>query len=154
MKKTLKIVGVFLFALGVVSIASAAGNKEPAKDTAAAPEKIVVNAMAYGDNSNQEGVNWVRIVKSFEKENPNIEIKYEMLYDEAYHQKVVARLASGDVPDLAYMGADARWGAPWKEASQQYDMRSLIDPEMYNLDLIPLWDRMVKFTKYLLEHQI
>ena len=137
MKKMFKTMSVLLLALGIVSIASAAGSKEAAKETAAAPEKVVVNAMAYGDNSNQEGVNWVRIVESFEKENPNIEIKYEMLYDEAYHQKVVARLASGDVPDVAYMGADARWGAPWKEAGQQYDMKSLIDPEMYNLDLIP-----------------
>lgn len=123
--------------LSIVSFAAAGGNKEAGDTASAAPEKIVVNAMAYGDNSNQEGVNWVRIVKAFEKENPNIEIKYEMLYDEAYHQKVVARLASGDVPDLAYMGADARWGAPWKEAGQQYDMRSLIDPDIYNLSLIP-----------------
>ena len=103
----------------------------------AAPQKIVVKAMAYGDNSNQEGVNWVRIVDAFEKANPNIDIDYEMLYDEAYHQKVVARLASGDVPDLAYMGADARWGLPWKEAGQQFDHRPYIDANYYDLALIP-----------------
>jgi len=98
---------------------------------------VVVNAMAYGDNSNQEGVNWVRIVDSFEKANPDIDIDYEMLFDEAYHQKVVSRLASGDVPDLAYMGADARWGTPWKEAGQQYDHRDLIDTDYYDMELIP-----------------
>jgi raffinose/stachyose/melibiose transport system substrate-binding protein len=103
----------------------------------AAPQKVVVKAMAYGDNSNQEGVNWVRIVDAFEKANPNIDIDYEMLYDEAYHQKVVARLASGDVPDLAYMGADARWGLPWKEAGQQFDHRPYIDANYYDLALIP-----------------
>lgn len=102
-----------------------------------APQKVVVKAMAYGDNSNQEGVNWVRIVDAFEKANPNIDIDYEMLYDEAYHQKVVARLASGDVPDLAYMGADARWGLPWKEAGQQFDHRPYIDANYYDLALIP-----------------
>lgn len=100
-------------------------------------KKVVVKAMAYGDNSNQEGQNWTRIVTAFEKENPNIKIDYEMLYDEAYHQKVTARLASGDVPALAYMGADARWGAPWKEASQQYDLKSVIDPTYYEMKLIP-----------------
>jgi raffinose/stachyose/melibiose transport system substrate-binding protein len=94
---------------------------QPASESGAG--KVVVKAMAYGDNSNQEGVNWVRIVNSFEKANPGIDIDYEMLYDEAYHQKVVARLAAGDVPDFAYMGADARWGLPWKEASQQFDHR-------------------------------
>ncbi len=97
---------------------------------------VVVNVLAYGDNANQEGVSWGRIVKSFEKENPNIDIDYELLYDEAYHQKVVARLASGDIPDMAYMGADARWGAPWQEAGQQYDHRDILDP-MYDRTLIP-----------------
>lgn len=99
--------------------------------------KVVVKTMAYGDNSNQEGVNWVRIVDAFEKENPGIDIDYEMLYDEAYHQKVVARLAAGDIPDLAYMGADARWGLPWKEAGQQFDHRGYIDETYYDLSLIP-----------------
>jgi len=78
----------------------------------AAP-KVVVKAMGYGDNSNPEGINWLRIVAAFEKANPDIDIDFELLYDEAYHQKVVARLAAGDVPHMAYMGADARWAKPW-----------------------------------------
>lgn len=133
MKSFLKTFLVIFIALSIVPFAMAQGSKE----AAGGAEKVVVKAMAYGDNSNQEGVNWVRIVKAFEKENPNIKIEYEMLYDEAYHQKVVARLASGDIPDLAYMGADARWGAPWKEAGQQYDMRDIIDSSVYDLSLIP-----------------
>jgi len=100
-------------------------------------EKIVVKTMAYGDNSNQEGLSWVRIVESFEAANPNIDIDYEMLYDEAYHQKVVARLASGDTPHLAYMGADARWGAAWQEAGQQIDHTPYIDTDYYDMNLIP-----------------
>ena len=108
------------------------------QDKAADGDKVVVvKTMAYGDNSNAEGVNWVRIVNTFQDENPNIKIDYELLYDEAYHQKVVARLASGDVPHLAYMGADARWGAAWKEAGQQYDHRDIIDKNLYDLKLIP-----------------
>jgi len=102
-----------------------------------ATEQVVVRAMAYGDNSNSEGVNWVRIVEEFEKENPDIKIDYELLYDEAYHQKVQARLASGDIPHMAYQGADARWGAPWKEANQQVDHRPWIDTAKYDLSLIP-----------------
>ena len=93
--------------------------------------------MGYGDNSNQEGLSWVRIVSEFEQANPGIKVQSELLYDEAYHQKVVARLASGDVPDLAYMGADARWGAPWKNANQQWDHRDFIDTDFYDIDLIP-----------------
>jgi raffinose/stachyose/melibiose transport system substrate-binding protein len=102
----------------------------------AAP-KVVVKAMGYGDNSNPEGVNWLRIVAAFEKANPDIDIDFELLYDEAYHQKVVARLAAGDVPDLAYMGADARWGKPWQEAGQQWNHKPFMDPKYYDLKLIP-----------------
>ncbi|HCM25125.1 MAG TPA: sugar ABC transporter substrate-binding protein [Treponema sp.] len=129
--KTVAIVAALLAAAGT---AFAAGQKEGA---AQAPAKVVVKAMAYGDNSNQEGVNWVRIVDSFEKENPAIDIDYEMLYDEAYHQKVAARLAAGDVPHFAYFGADARWGAPWKEAGQQFDHKALMDPSYYDMGLVP-----------------
>jgi len=102
----------------------------------AAP-KVVVKTMAYGDNSNPEGVNWLRIVAAFEKANPDIDIDFELLYDEAYHQKVVARLAAGDVPHLAYMGADARWGKPWQEAGQQWNHKPFMDAKYYDLKLIP-----------------
>jgi raffinose/stachyose/melibiose transport system substrate-binding protein len=102
----------------------------------AAP-KVVVRTMAYGDNSNPEGINWLRIVAAFEKANPDIDIDFELLYDEAYHQKVVARLAAGDVPHMAYMGADARWAKPWQEAGQQFDHKPFLDPSYYDLKLIP-----------------
>ncbi len=125
-----------LMLAALVLLAAVTGCQKKEAESAEA-QQVVVKAMAYGDNSNQEGVNWVRIVNSFEEENPDIKIDYEMLYDEAYHQKVVARLAAGDVPDLAYMGADARWGAPWKEAGQQFDHRDYIDADYYDFSLIP-----------------
>ena len=82
---------------------------------------ITLNVMGYGDNSNSEGQTFKRICDEFMAENPNIKVNYELLYDEAYHQKAVSRLAAGDVPDVAYMGADARWGSEWQEAGQQID---------------------------------
>ncbi|MCF7946134.1 MAG: extracellular solute-binding protein [Spirochaetia bacterium] len=130
MKKTL----IMLFVILICSplFVGAQGQQDAGQTS----DKVVIDVMAYGDNSNQEGVSWKRIVDTFEQNNPNIEIDYELLYDEAYHQKVVARLAAGDVPDMAYMGADARWGAPWKEAGEQWDHRDFLDP-MYDRELIP-----------------
>ena len=101
------------------------------------PEVTLINAMGYGDNSNSEGLSWTRIVEEFNQANPDIKVESELLHGEAYHQKVIARLASGDVPDLAYMGADARWGLPWQNAGQQWDHRDFIDTDFYNIDLIP-----------------
>jgi raffinose/stachyose/melibiose transport system substrate-binding protein len=136
MKRNGKLVMVLCVAL-LVLLTATVGAQGTSEKGAPATSQVVVKAMAYGDNSNQEGVNWVRIVNSFEKENPGIKIDYEMLYDEAYHQKVVARLAARDIPDLAYMGADARWGLPWKEAGQQFDHRPFLDGNYYDLSLIP-----------------
>ncbi len=130
MKKATLILAALVL-LAAVAFAGGTG------ESTAAPAKVVVDTMAYGDASNPEGVSWARIVDAFEKENPNIDIDYEMLYDEVYHQKVVARLAAGEVPDVAYMGADARWGLPWQEAGQQFDHRPYLDPKYYDLSLIP-----------------
>jgi len=144
MKKILKALLVAVIALMIVPAVMAGGKQEPAatetepaKTEPAKVEKIVVNAMGYGNNSNAEGMTWKRIVDAFEKENPDIDIQDELLYDEAYHQKVVARLASGDIPDFAYMGVDARWGAPWVEAGQQWDHRGHIDENYYDMNMIP-----------------
>lgn len=131
--KRLAMVLVVLMAAGAMAFAS--GQTDTKAATAAKP--VVVKAMAYGDNSNQEGVSWMRIVDAFEKANPGIDIQFEMLYDEAYHQKVIARLAAKDVPDFAYMGADARWAKPWQEAGQQFDIKSYLDANYYDLSLIP-----------------
>jgi raffinose/stachyose/melibiose transport system substrate-binding protein len=136
MKKTLIIAMTALVSAGMVFAGGQAQSGKAQSGTAPA-KTVVVKTMAYGDNSNAEGVNWVRIVKAFEQANPTIKIDYELLYDEAYHQKVSARLAAGDVPDLAYMGGDARWGGPWKEASQQFDHRPYIDANYFDLNLIP-----------------
>ena len=125
-----KVIALALCLLVVTGVVFATG---PSEDSGT----VVVSAMGYGNESNQEGVTWRRIVDSFEAANPGIDIQDELLYDEAYHEKVTARLASGDVPDLAYMGADARWGAPWAEAGQQFDMRPYIDWTYYDRNLIP-----------------
>ncbi len=130
MKKTITVAASLIVVAGMLLVGCQ-------KKAAPAAKQVVVKTMAYGDNSNSEGVNWVRIVDAFHKANPDIKIDYELLYDEAYHQKVSARLAAGDVPHLAYMGADARWGAPWKEAGQQFDHRPHIDAAYYDLNLIP-----------------
>lgn len=123
MKLSKKVVMVGLSAVLAMGLVFAGGNKDKAatKDAAAASDKVTLNIMGYGDNSNHEGQTFKRICDEFMAENPNITINYELLYDEAYHQKAVSRLAAGDVPDVAYMGADARWGAEWQEAGQQVD---------------------------------
>ena len=97
---------------------------------------VVLDVLAYGDNANEEGLGWVRIVETFMDENPDITIQYEILFEQPYHEKVKARLAAGEVPDIAYMGTDAKWGQSWKEADVQFDHRPYIDSDYFNADQI------------------
>ena len=124
MKNTKKVLLVCLIAVLAISVVFVGCAKKE--------EGLVLNVMGYGDNAGAEGQTFLRIIDAFQAENPDITVVSEMLFDEAYHQKVVARLASGDVPDVAYMGSDARWGAPWVEGNQQADITSYIDASVYD----------------------
>ncbi len=127
-----KVMLVALAAVLAMSMVFAGGKKE----TAAKTEKVVLDVMGYGNNANSEGQDFVRLVEEFMEENPDVEIVYELLFDEAYHQKVSARMAAKQFPDVAYMGADARWGGPWQEAGQQVDNVPYM-PDFINTNLIP-----------------
>jgi len=126
---------VFLVIIGLILAGGVFAGGD--SDKSAADQKITLNIMGYGDNSNQEGVIWNKQIAEFQKMHPEVNIVSELLYDEAYHQKVTARLAAGDAPHVAYMGADARWGAPWKEAGMQVDNRPYIDANFFDMNLIP-----------------
>lgn len=127
MKNTKKVLVLWLFAVLVMSLFFIACSKDSSG-------KLTLNIMGYGDNASVEGQSFVRIVEAFAEANPDITVVYELLFDEPYHQKVVARLASGDVPDVAYMGSDARWGAPWAEAQQQVDITDfIVESDMYDI---------------------
>lgn len=132
MKKLAKVLFVLILALAVVPFAAANAKGDTASD-----EAVVLDILAYGDNSNAEGIRFKRIVDDFMAANPNVDVQFEMLFDEAYFQKAGARIASGDIPDVYYGGADARWGTAWAEAGQQVDHRPFMDDTYYDLSLIP-----------------
>lgn len=77
---------------------------------------VTLSIFAYCDDDYYED-----LCNAFMEENPLITIDLEIAFDEAYHNRVEERLNEGDVPDIAYMGADARWGGKWQDADQQID---------------------------------
>jgi raffinose/stachyose/melibiose transport system substrate-binding protein len=79
--------------------------KAPAVD---ASGNVVLKVMAFGDNSTPEGQTWDEFVKDFQAANPGIVIQSEMLYNDPYHQKLKARIAAGDIPDIAYLWSGSR----------------------------------------------
>ena len=129
MRLSKKVVLVCLFAVLAMGLVFAGGAKDD-------DGKVTLKILGYGANDNIEGQTFLRVCKEFMEENPDIVIDYELLYDEAYHQKAVARLAAKDVPHIASMGADARWGAGWIESKQQVNNVPYY-PDHIDANLVP-----------------
>lgn len=97
---------------------------------------ITLDIMGYGNEENSEGITFLRIVSEYEKLHPSVTINYSLLHDAEYHQKVESRIIAGNIPDIAYMGSDARWGKNWNEAGLQIDMKPYLDEKQYDYNLI------------------
>ncbi|HOQ92014.1 MAG TPA: extracellular solute-binding protein [Treponemataceae bacterium] len=134
MKLSKRIILVSLFAVLAIGLGFIGCSKTTKSS------QTVLKILAYGDNSNAEGQNFVRIVTAFEKANPDIKVDFELLYDDAYHSKAKARIASGDIPHVAYFSSDARWGGSWREAGQLVDHTPYLNKAHYNIDAFPLQD--------------
>lgn len=52
----------------------------------------------------------LEIIQNFAKLNPDIKLEIETLYDEAYHQKLAALAAAGQLPDVVYLWPAERTG--------------------------------------------
>jgi len=52
----------------------------------------------------------LEIIQNFAKLNPDIKLEIETLYDEAYHQKLAALAAAGQLPDVMYLWPAERTG--------------------------------------------
>ena len=100
----LKRVTVVLLALVVIgSSLFAQGVKEEAKG------QVTLNVLNYIDMSEPNSANEVRLVwEKFEKENPDIKIVREDLFNEPFHYKTEAYIASGQLPDVLYMWPSGR----------------------------------------------
>lgn len=126
--RLLAVLALLIFAAGAVF----AGGSQQGQ---AAQGQVTLDILAYGDNSTREGQDLQVLLANFREANPDIKVEAEILFDQAYHQKVEARLAAGDVPDVAYMWVDAL-GQAWRDADQFVDHRPFLDPNVYDHSLI------------------
>lgn len=84
----------------------AAGMNEAQTEKAGKVDLTVLN---YIDMSDPNSANEVDMVwNKFAEENPNINVIREDLFNEPFHQKTEAYVASGNVPDVVYMWPSGR----------------------------------------------
>jgi len=89
----------------VVSATFAQGSKE----SAAAAGQVELTVLNYIDMSEPNSANEVAMIwDKFTAENPDIKIVREDLFNEPFHQKTEAYVASGQLPDVLYMWPSGR----------------------------------------------
>jgi len=100
-----KISVLTLALLMVVSATFAQGTKE----NAAADGQVELTVLNYIDMSEPNSANEVAMIwDRFTAENPDIKIVREDLFNEPFHQKTEAYVASGQLPDVLYMWPSGR----------------------------------------------
>lgn len=76
--------------------AFALGNKDE--------KKVTITVLDYQDATSPNSYEDNKLIwEAFEKAHPNIKIEREVLFNEAFHQKMAAYAASGKMPDVFYM---------------------------------------------------
>jgi raffinose/stachyose/melibiose transport system substrate-binding protein len=96
---------VALALLMVVSAAFAQGTKE----NAAAAGQVELTVLNYIDMSEPNSANEIAMIwDKFSADNPDIKIVREDLFNEPFHQKTEAYVASGKLPDVLYMWPSGR----------------------------------------------
>jgi raffinose/stachyose/melibiose transport system substrate-binding protein len=89
----------------VVSSTFAQGTKE----ASAAAGQVELTVLNYIDMSEPNSANEVAMVwDKFSAENPDIKVVREDLFNEPFHQKTEAYVASGQLPDVLYMWPSGR----------------------------------------------
>src|SRR4030042_3494909 len=136
MKKSLMWLLIMLLTLSMVATFSLAGCKEeeaapaeeeeeaapaeeeeeaaPAEEEAAVEEEVELGpeveliVLNYLDITSPEAAAWDETVEKFQAKYPNITLTIENSFDEAYHQKLAALAAAGDLPDVMYLWPGGR----------------------------------------------
>lgn len=103
-----------------------------ANSNAETSEKVKLVVLGYGDASTPDGKQFVINIENFMKENPDIEIEWDMQYDELYHQKLQAMLAGGEQLDLAYMWNGGSRHQPVLDAGEEIDQLQFVDASKYD----------------------
>jgi raffinose/stachyose/melibiose transport system substrate-binding protein len=71
-------------------------------------KEVELTVLNYLDITSPEAKAWDATVEAFNVKYPNITLKIENSFGEAYHQKLAALAAAGDLPDVMYLWPGGR----------------------------------------------
>ncbi|MGL1894523.1 MAG: extracellular solute-binding protein [Spirochaetaceae bacterium] len=124
--KIRNVVLMLMVALLAVGSVFAGSNEE------APAEKVKLVVLGYGDASTPDGKMFVENIENYMAANPEVEIEWDMQYDELYHQKLQATLAGGEQLDMAYMWNGGSRHQPVMDAQQEIDQLQFVDASLFH----------------------
>lgn len=118
-----------------VSLVFAQGAVEAKKTTSEGP--VTLKVMNYIDMSEPNSMNEVSMIwDKFNELHPEIKVEREDLFNEPFHQKVEAYVASGNVPDVIYMWPGGR-STSLQTTHSVKDLRPLLEKDGLLNDYAP-----------------
>ncbi len=91
-------------------------------------EKVYIRFAGWSAGET-EMKNYEKMIKRFEEQNPNIEVKYEVI-TQMFHENILASFGAGVAPDVFYV--DTSWAPTFVEKGALYPVDELASPEFIN----------------------
>lgn len=121
---TIKKISVISLILIFLSVGIFANGSKEGKE-----EKITLKVLNYLDLADPNSANQKEAIwDKFQNDNPDIVLEIEELYNEPFHQKVEAYVASGNIPDVLYMWPSGR-SSSLHETKSVKDLRPLLEKD-------------------------
>ena len=105
-------------------------------------KEVELTVLNYLDITSPEAKAWDATVEAFNAKYPNITLKIENSFGEAYHQKLAALAAAGDLPDVMYLWPGGRSAEIYRNELTE-DLYPFLGPDKYKFvpaAVAPQWD--------------
>jgi len=119
-----KVLAMLIIVISACSFIFANGQQEK-------NEQVTLSFLNYGDVTTPEGQASLQLQEEFEAQNPDIKLVADIQFDESYHQKLAALLASGETPDVFYSWGSGNRLQPVLDANEAIDQKQFINPENF-----------------------
>ncbi len=105
-------------------------------------KEVELTVLNYLDITSPEAAAWDATVEAFNAKYPNTRLKIENSFGEAYHQKLAALAAAGDLPDVMYLWPGGRSAEIYKNELTEdlYPFLGADKDKFVPAAVVPQWD--------------
>ncbi len=130
MKRLFGLSLALLLAVALVPVFSGGQGEAEGGEEGAADETITLTMFEYQNVTDESEVAvWDTLLERFKELHPNVEFEIDVLFDEAYHNKLQAMAVAQELPDIMFLWPGKRTGVV-TGSGQIKDLRPWLKPHM------------------------